>query len=65
MTEDQLIRRLERLRRDWPEGYTLASMGGTLCLFGPDKWTDDDCSALDQEKVLWSTTRIPNTGGDW
>lgn len=69
MTEEQLIRRLERLDRVWPRGYTLASMGGSLCLFrSDDMMTERDHNgddALDQEKTLWSASRIPNTGGDW
>lgn len=72
MTEEQLIRRLQRLAADWPDGYMLASMGGTLCLFRTDDRLKPDVSqsgfvgdALDHEKVLWSTIKIPSTGGDW
>jgi hypothetical protein len=63
MTEQELIRRLKRLEREWPEGYLLASMAGSLCLFGPDR--DGEDGDLDAEKVLWSTFKIENTGGDW
>jgi hypothetical protein len=74
MTEQQLIRRLDRLAREWPEGYMLASMGGSLHLFrADDRFYDgarepgrDSAVGLDQEKSLWSDgCRIPNTGGDW
>lgn len=68
MTEEQLIRRLERLARDWPKGYMIASMGGTLCLFRQNDYLINDGrwdEGLDQEKTLWTTIRIPNTGGDW
>jgi hypothetical protein len=61
----KLVRRMERLARSWPEGYMLASMGGDLCLFRSDDYLTADGRGLDQEKVLWSTGRIPNTGGDW
>lgn len=66
--EAKLIRRLERLAHDWPEGYMLASMGGSLCLFRTDdRFTGDRPGdpGLDQDKTLWTTSRIPNTGGDW
>lgn len=63
--ERRLIRRLERLSKDWPDGYMLASMGGALCLFrSDDRMTSDDLG-LDPDKALWSDTGIPNTGGDW
>lgn len=66
--ERRLIRRLERLAKEWPEGYMLASMGGTLCLFRSDdrmiRYGGYD-EGLDPSKTLWDTTRIPNTGGDW
>lgn len=65
--ELRLARRLDRLARDWPAGYMLASMGGSLCLFrSDDRMRTDGADGLDQEKVLWSDeSRIPNTGGDW
>jgi hypothetical protein len=62
---DRLVRRLERLAKDWPEGYTIASMGGTLCLFASDDQMTEDGRGMDAEKALWKTTKIPNTGGDW
>jgi hypothetical protein len=67
MTEAQLIRRLERLAREWPDGYMLASMGGSLCLFRTDDMLMGDGlrESLDPDKTLWSTSVIPNTGGDW
>jgi hypothetical protein len=61
----KLIRRLERLTRSWPDGYMLASTGGALCLFRSDDYLTADGRGLDAEKALWSTTRVPNTGGDW
>lgn len=66
--EAKLIRRLERLAREWPEGYMLASMGGSLCLFrSDDRFIGDGVSdpGLDPDKTLWTTSHIPNTGGDW
>lgn len=65
--EQRLIRRLTRLAREWPDGYMLASMGGELCLMRSDDRFQDDArdGRMDPEKTLWSTTRIPNTGGDW
>lgn len=69
--EQRLVRRLDRLAREWPKGYMLASMGGSLCLFRTDDSMQDDgdfvgVRGLDQEKVLWGDgCRIPNTGGDW
>jgi hypothetical protein len=64
--ELRLIHRLERLARDWPDGYMLASMGGTLCLFRTDdRGADGPGVGLDAEKALWDTGAIPNTGGDW
>jgi hypothetical protein len=46
----------------------IASMGGTLCLFRTNdrmrtEGNGDD--ALDPDKALWITGKIPNTGGDW
>lgn len=66
--EKRLARRLDRLAREWPAGYMLASMGGSLCLFRlHDRMTGDDgpSDGLDAEKALWTSSRIPNTGGDW
>lgn len=65
--EQRLVRRLDRLAREWPDGYMLASMGGSLCLFRTDdRMIDNETyEGLDAEKVLWDTTKIPNTGGDW
>lgn len=64
--EAKLIRRMERLAREWPKGYMLASMGGSLCLFrSDDRMMDNprvDGEGLDPEKQLWGTDRIPNTG---
>lgn len=66
-SEAKLARRLERLAKDWPEGYMLASMGGTLCLFRTEDrmLNPGTAESLDPEKTLWDTTDIPNTGGDW
>lgn len=65
--EVRLVRRLERLAREWPDGYMLASMGGTLCLFRSDNRMKGSpgSESLDPEKALWQTGRISNTGGDW
>lgn len=65
--EAKLIRRLARLAQEWPEGYMIASMGGTLGLFRTDDRTKFSYGeeSMDAEKMLWDTTRIPNTGGDW
>ena len=67
--EAKLIRRLERLAREWPSrDYMIASMGGTLCLFrSHDRMRRDAAGddALDPEKALWTSSKIPNTGGDW
>lgn len=65
--ETRLIRRLERLAREWPEGYMIASMGGSLCLFRLDDRMMGvaERESLDPDKSLWETVRIPNTGGDW
>lgn len=56
--EAALIRRLERLAREWPEGYMLASMGGDLCLFRSDDRMMNEGrpnESLDPEKVLWTS----------
>lgn len=66
--ELKLIHRLERLAKTWPDGYMLASMGGSLCLFRQDDrmLEGDHMGGLDADKQLWSDGgRIPNTGGDW
>lgn len=64
--ERKAIESLNRLARRWPRSLTLASMGGSLVVVRSDDRAFSDGEGPGRsEGVLWSSTAIPNTGGDW
>lgn len=68
--EARLIRRLERLAREWPHGYFLVAGTGGLTLMrlredGTEPWIDPDGNAkLDQDYEVPAAIHIPTHGGD-
>jgi hypothetical protein len=70
LTDEELalLRALDRLASRWSRHLSIASMGGTLCVFRNDamhKPDRDGTDSVDAEKALWMCSTIPNTGGDW
>jgi hypothetical protein len=60
-TKTQLISALQKIEKRWPEGYSLFSWSGSLCLMEGDVF-EKGTSAND--KVVATFPGIPNDGGD-
>jgi hypothetical protein len=71
-TKPQLISALKRLEKNWPEGYSLFSWSGTLCLMEDDLIEDRSAnrhpnghsSNRSYRDAIVETFSIPNDGGD-
>ncbi len=73
-----LLRRLERLAKDWPPGFWLFSAAGRLCLMqcgingervylpglAEDEYSSTEGGGVDPAYIV-GTIKIPNEGGDW
>ncbi len=66
LTEQQVVRALEKLAAGWPKDLWLYSASGTLCLMrkvdGERVMDGEGCAA---SVKVWSTRKIENDGGDW
>ena len=67
LSEEQLIRRLRRLEKDWPKGYWLFATGNSLHLLRPG---EDGARAYEERGSVdlgyeVASYSIPNDGGDF
>lgn len=62
LTEEQVIRALDRLADRWPEGYVLFSWSGSLHLLRPG--AESDFGGIYESKIAATFPGIVNDGGD-
>lgn len=73
-TEEQTIRAIKRLEKNWPEGYMLFSWAGTLCLLKTEDIPGPDISMTISghtqyrgsynDAIVERFQGIPSDGGD-
>jgi hypothetical protein len=67
-TEKQTVAALRRLEKNWPEGYTLFSWSGSLCLMKDDLKPEDQglrtAEGSHNEAIVATFYGISNDGGD-
>lgn len=64
-TEKQLIAALKKLESRWPDGHSLFSWSGTLCLMNDNFMPDgDEYTGSANDAVIEDFPGIPSDGGD-
>jgi hypothetical protein len=63
-TVKQVVAELKKLERRWPDGYSLFSWSGKLCLMDDRKMQDGSLYGGSAHDAIVEDFSIPNDGGD-